>query len=356
MNFCGQPSIVSSGFVAQAVETVAINMSSGVAITFDISTGCSGVASGSFGVYLQYVDSATAPFPAAPSTALPLPACVSAATCSMIAPWSFFSPPGTFSVNGFNYNNAPQQVWFHSADYASGWTHINVSMPAANVVRRFRLVSILATGINGTWGVANVLATPLSSTCLGACGGRGVCQPDTSCACDAGFTFSGGTCVPSAALATVLREDFETPLLPASWATISGSAKVSTTTVVLGTASLYFSGGLTRRAVTAPLDTRAALYVQCSLNQYLSNAVENFMIAFSANNGASWTEIASSALLQASAATFGEYIVALPPAAQTPATSFMFWQPLYTSATQDTWVSPGLLPCVAVECNVVLMS
>lgn len=144
--------------------------------------------------------------------------------------------------------------------------------------------------------------------------------------------------MPSNPLATLFREDFETPVTSTSWATLSGSAKVATSSVVAGTASLLFSGGLTRRAVTAPLDTRAALYIQFSLNQYLTNSFENFLVAYSNNNGATWTELTSSAALQSSAATFGEYVVMLPPAALTSATSFMFWQPLYTSPSQDTWV------------------
>lgn len=329
---CGQAGVLFSGAGTQALETVPMSMAQGLAVSFDVSTGCTGTPTAAFAVYLQYSDTADGTWPAVPPL-VPLPPCLPSASCMGAQTWSFVTPPGSFLASGFNAT-FPGYVLFDSSDYAAGWTHINVSVAAAaGVTRRFRWISVAAAGAtNVSWGISNVVATALTSTCAGACSGRGVCQPGGACVCDAGYT--GPSCgTPAAPRPTALSDGFEPAALNTSLWPIVGAGQRAVPGL-LGSASLVFAANATRRAVTAPLNTLGAQYVQF---MFLSVNNGSVVVAFSVNNGAAWTE-----LVGVASPTASEYVVLLPPAAQSPATVFMWWQPSIKFATfgaSDAWVS-----------------
>ena len=344
--YCGRSNSVhftgSSGL--QFLETNSLNITGGI-IQFDINTGCGLSTETEFTVELTYTNNwgsnSGDPSSLTSRTVWPI---LNPAQCnptsSGCTSWTAMPPPGAFTSGIWYFYNA----WAGGSIYYSGdfrqnlpgsydWTRVTLPVPSGPVAggRRFRF-NVVRNGVASEWAISNLY---IGTGCVGGCSGRGRCV-DGSCICDPGFTLAGPTCVPAVQLATSLRDSFADPLSPLQWLTVTGGSRSNgvTNTFISGISSLYFAGTGTRRAVTVDLDTTVAEFMDFIL-LYLDNQYD-VVVAFSNDGGQTWNSITST--INQAQGTSVSYAVALPLAARTPATRFMFWQPLYVSAS-DAFVS-----------------
>jgi hypothetical protein len=323
---CGKPALVFSGpSTLQWVETNPINISTGLTIQFEISTGCSG-SSGllPFAVFLQFTDNDQW---ASPSNVLST-SCLSTASCST---WNYFTPPGSFSTSSssLTYSTAaPGAVYFHSFDYSNGWTRISLRIPPGNVRRRFRWSGSFFGTPQGTWAIANVYAGPL---CSNLCSSFGFCQTDGSCVCDTGF--AGDSCRPAntTVLPNVIRSTADTAMDTNLWPIISGGSIQGNTMTTPN--SLLFNQPGTRRIVSTLMDATNCTFFELNL-LYSSSSAFPLVVGYSTNNGAVWNRLLSINSVN----SMSQYIFRLPSDAQVAGVRFMIWQVFYSSATSFPWV------------------
>ena len=262
----------------QFLETTALNVGDPSFIQFDLNTGWTGATS-AFTIEVQYADNygANSGNPVGLSVGSPSGTpwqyvlggqCDPAAASQQCTNWTWTQPPGTYS-NGY-MTFAATTSWsgasiFYSYDYATdywgngSWTRITLPLPAGSgPTRRYRIVAQRST-TTSTWGISNLY---IGVGCSGGCNNKGYCVAGT-CVCDAGMLFVNNTCVSQPGLLTVLRESFETALLPVYWSYINGGS--TSGTVVSGGQSFQFNGAVSRRLVTVDMDTRNATYMEFTL-------------------------------------------------------------------------------------------
>jgi hypothetical protein len=312
-------------------------------IQFDLTVGCLGrdLSSTPFAIDVLYTDDAGVGTASPPTTRSGPWRYALSAVCSRVGSCTtgpLAPPPANVSSTGnVSYGTATSGGQLFSLDYTSdpwnrAWTRItfSVALPP-NIARRFRFVAQRAAGATTDWAISNLY---IGSDC-GGCGGRGTCQP-SGCACDTGTFYNTATQTCDIVSApTSLLERFDSSTLSSSlWSVASGGA-VSSAYVVSGAAAFYFTGSNTRRLVTADLDTRTATTAQFSLR--LASPSSPVVFLYSLDAGLTWINILTS-VAQTTSAT-GFYAVPLPAAARALGVRFMWWQPVYSAAGNDFWVS-----------------
>ena len=216
-----------------------------------------------------------------------------------------------------------------SSDYPNGWSSISVVLPPVQAVRRFRWISV--SGTTPTWALSNVY---LGANCSG-CSVQGYCNADGSCACNSGF--QGPSCQsPVVSNSNVFRETFSNATLDSTLPVASGCSVQPGPVFGFPGNSLTCNGAGTRRVVTAALNTTNADFIEFLLYQAIRAVTSQVVLGYSVNGGALWSYLVSSA--SQGLTSVGSYSVPLPPGAKTSATMFMWWQPLFSGASSDTWV------------------
>jgi reelin len=319
-------------------------------VQFDICLGC-GIATGDFTVELQYAENYGSNNGDATTTIVgPTsvwqyalgPQCNPAITPATCRNWTGIPASGSFAREWSSSSPWAATSVFFSRDYStdstgSSWTRITLPLPAGTGVpgRRYRLIvqrGSSAPLAQADWAITNLY---IGGGCGGGCNGRGACINGV-CSCDPSFTLSGGTCVPiRGALLTEFSTSFDsTVLLRSMWNAVMGGS-VSSTQVVGSGNSLYFAGtNGARRAITVDLNTQAAEFLEFSM--FYTRWSSEVVLAYSTNGGITWNLLTTTASIT-SQVTMQFIIPLVGTPAQSPATRFMWWQPLYGGASLDTW-------------------
>ena len=352
-SYCGRDNVMvfNGTSIFQVLNTVGLNFTSSSSfIQFDFAVGC-GVVSSDYWIDLQFANN----WGTNNGDGLPLlagsvwrsllaPQCNPVSTPTNCPNMTFQPPPGGRHVNTW-FTGTPwtSGSWLYSRDYSTDlwgqtWTRVTIPLPSsAGVIgRRYRFVINRPSpnSIATEWAVSNLY---IGAGCGGGCNGRGYCNNGV-CACDAGFELRDGTCIPTPlALPAEFRETFNAPLSTASWASIRGGLWSSAQTLLMNSTT----GA--RRAVTTDIDTRLAEFIEFTLSLSLILSTSNVVLSFSVNGGITWSLISVASQPLSSTASS---IYVLPLAARSPATRFMWWQPLYTYtyetwALDDIYIGPG---------------
>ena len=327
--FCSSPALLfggSEGAVgAHVLSTVPLQVANHSFLQFSLATACGSSPSGEFTISVEYADGETW-LPLLPKACNP----IADASC---APWS-----------------AVGSSVLLASDYSDGWHRITFPLEPAPA-RRFRLVAAAtSTAIARTWAVANLTIGAFCPLREGApCGGFGQCVQG-KCICDpATQPAQDGTCEPGAGLAS-FTENFSAGLDASIWQPWPTGATARTP--VCGELAsgnlLYFSGLGTRRLVSLPLNTTLAQYLTFVIQlgdtstfsgcDDIDSASEGVMLAYSRNNGASWSpvEYYDNSNQYRSAL---EVTVPLTAPMRGAGVLLMFWQPVRNfAADADVWM------------------
>lgn len=145
----------------------------------------------------------------------------------------------------------------------------------------------------------------------------------------------------------IIGDGFETSN-PALWSSIQGGGSSIDCGAVQGQA-LYFNGAGTREAITNDFDLSNGGFVRFMLKIGTGVAPcdnadpgEDILVEYSTTGGATWSSWAGSTLDENSYPVFTQVELAVPPAAQSPNTSFRISQPSHSGAGEDNWAMDDL--------------
>jgi hypothetical protein len=321
----------------QYLETNTVNITSGI-VQFDLNMGCGLSTDRDFMIYVSWATNYG-------SNSGELSALENVLVWPMVQPfvctptttgcntWSGTFPPGQMS-GSFTYGQTSSPSSFFSRDFrrssleTTGWTRVTMPIPNGTFTgRRLRIYSI--RNGNAEWAMSNIY---IGRDCVSGCSGRGICVNGT-CICDTNFTNNGSTCIPVTRLPGMLRDTFTNNITFGQWSSLLG-AQVQLTGVVVASSgwALRFDGLSSRRITTIDLDTNNAEFAE-----FIGFvATDDYIFAYSSNGGLTWSYLASPRSQTPN--TIAYYSVALPSAARTSATRFMFWQPTFSTSTNGFWV------------------
>jgi reelin len=233
-------------------------------------------------------------------------------------------------------------------DVAGEWRRFIIPVSITGTAR-FRWRNERVAGVSGSvyqaeWGITNVY---VGSQCARGCGGFGTCINGT-CQCDAGFALNAtsGRCFSTTAQPTEIRESFEGST--SNWLLLNGVSFINSSCGVLSSGrSLYAFGSSQRRAITVDMNCVQAsvlnaviqlgtYYGSTATCSYPSQSSETIYLGYSVDGGVSFNQLG--VVPHGSSSQPTDYTFALPAAAKTTSTRFMFWQPQSSGPNIDQWV------------------
>ncbi|XP_064807239.1 reelin-like isoform X2 [Oncorhynchus masou masou] len=282
-------------------------------LQFELSMGCSKVATSSHGVRLEY-----------------------STDCGRH--WTLLTPecvPPAIGCAGYTMSSV------YTTTQYNRWRRVTVYLPsAANSPRtRFRwLQPHFIPGADG-WALDNVLLAP---GCPWMCSGHGLCD-NGCCLCDRGY--GGAHCVPLAPLPSILRDDFNENLAAEQWPEVYGAERgtLSGEPLKSGTALIFKGEGL-RMLMSRDMDCTSTLYIQFSFKFITKGVPErshSVLLQYSVNGGISWL-LLDEFYFPTSTDTLFIHLP-LPTSAQTNATRFRLWQPYNSGKKEEVWVIDDLI-------------
>jgi len=328
--FCGRPSLHFrvpdgvSGSTPQFVETIPTALGADSVIQFDITTRCDASAPAtSLKLEVQFADTGSTVWQ---------PVATTMCTISSSACQTWFRAGGGV---------------INSLDMPNGWQRMTLRLPSVKNDRRYRVARTGGTG--GDWAISNLF---IGSSCGQGCNGRGSCGND-GCTCDAGSKLVGdSSCVPDGPFLKQLSDDFNSASINETlWSSVVGGSLTSGDKgcgVLSDGNSLHFDGQFERQLITVDMDLTSATFVEYNIqlgdqvadssnpNCRDPTTSEGVVLAFSTDNGVSWTKF--DAVTSARAKVFRS--VSLPTDARVPGVKLMWWQPVHEEsvAGYDEWL------------------